>query len=338
MLARTNTVCDTNPLSPSFSVPKCPKHRSLLLNMATPTFQTDSKTNPEVDKKGLYQTAEEVEASQSEHTDRKVCDAPSEVGSSLVDDAGHGETAAHGEESDCSAAEKRFKCGECGKSYARREHLSRHKRSHKPFAKWLKCEFCPRRFYRRDHLNYHLTTHPEAIMSSEPSLATPSASCQQQSTITAALLQQAQQSASAMLAMQSSLSPSLAPQAAMFNFPFHQQLLSPATNPSLGHTSGMAPLLQQMAPQMPHPMPTPLQMPFRLPQTSYALSPMTPMPFTPSQLHLATTMFGSTVQTTRPQLRQPLAFSQASASPQQAEAAHQLQDTAYLQPKQRKHR
>eukprot|EP00056_Hartaetosiga_gracilis_P011650 m.177338 g.177338 ORF g.177338 m.177338 type:complete len:575 (-) comp13545_c2_seq14:1942-3666(-) len=52
-----------------------------------------------------------------------------------------------------------FICPKCGKTYNRREHLSRHVRSHTPRSSWHKCCKCHKRFHRRDHLNYHMALH-----------------------------------------------------------------------------------------------------------------------------------------------------------------------------------
>eukprot|EP00055_Hartaetosiga_balthica_P010691 m.46467 g.46467 ORF g.46467 m.46467 type:complete len:442 (+) comp7269_c0_seq1:467-1792(+) len=52
-----------------------------------------------------------------------------------------------------------FVCQKCGKVYNRREHLSRHVRSHTPRSSWHKCCKCNKRFHRRDHLNYHMALH-----------------------------------------------------------------------------------------------------------------------------------------------------------------------------------
>lgn len=43
---------------------------------------------------------------------------------------------------------QRFQCSFCGRSYARREHLSRHIRSHKSRSTWYTCSKCNRQFYR----------------------------------------------------------------------------------------------------------------------------------------------------------------------------------------------
>eukprot|EP00055_Hartaetosiga_balthica_P006919 m.22960 g.22960 ORF g.22960 m.22960 type:complete len:658 (+) comp5501_c0_seq1:234-2207(+) len=53
----------------------------------------------------------------------------------------------------------RYNCPHCTKTYARREHLSRHLRSHKSSSFWYTCSKCSKKFYRRDHLNYHLMSH-----------------------------------------------------------------------------------------------------------------------------------------------------------------------------------
>uniref|UniRef100_A0A3P9ALR3 C2H2-type domain-containing protein n=1 Tax=Esox lucius TaxID=8010 RepID=A0A3P9ALR3_ESOLU len=53
---------------------------------------------------------------------------------------------------------KRFRCGDCGKSFNRRGHLTEHVQTHtgeKPFS----CGNCGKRFNRKRNLNVHLLTH-----------------------------------------------------------------------------------------------------------------------------------------------------------------------------------